>query len=146
MSGSRKALKVLSIIMIVFSAIGIVMGLLLTTTLGLIGDTSNLAGTDLTVAAGSAVVATLGIVLVITSIVYLVIAIFGLRGAKNPQKIGVFFVLSIIGAVFGAIGLIMNIVQGAEMTTILSSVVSLVIVCVFVWLANNIKKEAALQA
>ena len=64
---------------------------------------------------------------IVGGIVDLVIGLLGLRGAKNPRKVGPFFVLCIIGLVLGLVGLGMSLAQG---TFDLWSLVSVVIVAV----------------
>lgn len=63
----------------------------------------------------------------------------GLRGAKNPRKVGPFFVLCIIGLVLGLVGLGMSLAQG---TFDLWSLVSVVIVAVCLYLSAQVKKQA----
>ena len=68
----------------------------------------------------------------------LIIGLLGLRGAKNSHKIGLFFVLCIIGLVLGIVGIVMNVMQGAFQWT---SLVSVVIVAVCTFLAHSIQEE-----
>ena len=65
--------------------------------------------------------------------------LLGLRGAKNPRKVGPFFVLCIIGLVLGLVGLGMSLAQG---TFDLWSLVSVVIVAVCLYLSAQVKKQA----
>lgn len=132
MSGSRKALKVISIIMIVFAALTMALGLLMSLGLGLV------AIPDASTASAGALVGLVGIGIIIGGAINLLIGILGVRGANNPAKIMPFFVLAIIGLVFGALGLIMNISQG---TFEPSSLVSIALEIACVVLAFNVKKE-----
>lgn len=68
-----------------------------------------------------------------------VVGVFGVRGANDPSKIGVFWVLCIIGIVFNALGLIME-ATGSGISA--SSLIGTLFVVVLFILANNIKKQA----
>ncbi|MEG1826723.1 MAG: hypothetical protein RR218_05625 [Gordonibacter sp.] len=123
--------------MIVFASLGILFSLL--TTLG--GSVLGTANSNDAMVAGG-LLAAMGIITLIGSIVDLVIGIFGLRGANDPSKIGVFFVLAIIGVVFAALVVLGNFMNGSmDAGTIFSSLLGLVLPVVCVILANNIKKE-----
>ena len=139
MSGSQKALKIISILLLVWAILLIGFGAFLAfgaQSGAVSGETLSLDGS---VVDASAVGMALGIGTVIGGAVNLVIALLGLRGSKNPRKIGAFFVLCIIGVVLGLIGTGMNIAQG---TFQWNSLVSLALVVVCTVLANNIKKQA----
>ncbi|MEG1623869.1 MAG: hypothetical protein RR300_03300 [Raoultibacter sp.] len=83
-----------------------------------------------------------GIMLLVNGLVDLVVGIFGLRGAKNPKKIGVFFVLAIIGVVFAAFGLISTLMSGSfDAGSIVSGLLSLVFPALGLYFASKIKKE-----
>ncbi|MEG0072491.1 MAG: hypothetical protein RR692_04795, partial [Raoultibacter sp.] len=103
-SSAQKWLRILSIILIVLSILSILGGLFM-----LIGGSAVGASIIDTASNEEAMVVGLtlagGIILLVSGIVDLVISIFGLRGAKNPKKIGAFFVLAIIGVVVAALGL-----------------------------------------
>ncbi len=139
-SGSQKALKVISIIMIVLSVLGLLVALMLLMGGGALGVSGiDAADDDMAVAGGLAMF--LGMGMMLSSLFNLVIGIFGLRGANDPAKIGVFFVLAIIGVVFAAINLVGMFMNGADFSTVLSSVVSLAMPVACVVLANNIKHQ-----
>lgn len=140
-SSSQKALKVVSIIMIVMSALMILAGLFLTIGGGAMGSASIDANDEASAAmAGFAIIG--GIMILIGGIVDLIIGILGLRGANNPQKIGVFFVLAIIGVAFSLFSLLGTLFGGsADASMIASSVASLIFPGICVFLAYNIKKE-----
>lgn len=137
-SGSQKVLKVISIIMIVLGVLGVVSGALLLAGGGALGvsgiDTAN---DDAAVAGGLTMIVGFGLLL--SSAFNLVIGIFGLRGANNPSKIGAFFVLAVLGVVFGALNLVGTFLGGAELSSIVSAIVSLALPIACVMLANNIK-------
>lgn len=118
--------------MIVFAAITMALGLLLMLGFGLV------AYPDASMAATGAVVGLAGIGVIIGGGINLLIGILGVRGANNPAKIMPFFVLSIIGLVFGALSFIMNISQGSFEP---SSLVGLALQIACVVLAFNVKKE-----
>ena len=69
----------------------------------------------------------------------IVVGAFGVRGANDPSKIGVFWVLCIIGIVFNALGLIMEATSSGVSA---SSLIGTLLVVVLFILANNIKKQA----
>lgn len=140
-SGSRKILKVIAIIMIVLSALGVIGGLFLLIGGGAVGVSGVDAADDSAAAAGGLAMI-LGFGMMISSLFNLVIGIFGLRGANDPSKIGVFFVLAIIGVVFAALNMVSMFFGGSmDFTSVLSALVSLALPVACVVLANNIKKE-----
>ena len=103
-TSSQTALKVLSIIGIVVGAIIAVSGIVLT--VGANGFAMSQASSS---GAGVAVLGTIGgVVLIVAGAFNVVVGVFGVRGANDPSKIGVFWVLCIIGIVFNALGLIME--------------------------------------
>lgn len=139
MSGSQKALKVISIILVIWSILVILLGAFLaagSAVPGMSAETIDISGstTDMATAALG-----FGIGILIGGVINLIIGLLGLRGAKNPHKIGLFFVLCIIGLVLGIVGIVMNVMQGAFQWT---SLVSVVIVAVCTFLAHSIKKQA----
>lgn len=139
-SSSQKALKVISIIMIIFAAIGILLGMITAFGGGAIGVVGSASDDSALLAGGILMV--MGAMMLVGGVINLVIGIFGLRGANDPQKIGVFFVLSIIGIVFAGLQVLSNFMNGSmDVTTILSSLVGLILPVACVILANNIKKE-----
>lgn len=132
MSGSRKALKVISIILIVFAALLVLLGVVLSMGFAFLGDSST--------AAAGVVAGAMGVVVIVTGIVYLIIGMLGVRGANNPSKIMPFFVLCIIGVVLNLIGLISEIVQGTFTGTQLIGF-AIIVACLI--LAYNVRKENA---
>lgn len=137
MSGSQRVLKIISILLIVWAVILIAFGAFLTFGSGFAtGYVVDSQGASVDAATMSIA---LGVGTIIGGVVNLIIALLGLRGAKNPRKIGAFFVLCIIGVVLGLIGLGMGIAQG---TFQWSSLISLALVIVCTVLAYSIKKQA----
>lgn len=138
-SGSQKALKIISIILVVWSILVIALGAFLaagSAVPGMSAETIDMGGevTDMATAALA-----FGIGTAIGGVINLVIGLLGLRGAKNPHKIGLFFVLCIVGLVLGVVGIVMDFMQGSFQWT---SLVSVVIVAVCTYLAHSIKKQA----
>lgn len=148
-SGSQKALKVLSIILIVLAAFSIVGMLLVLAGGGLLftaiseNAITDVSSSDLdTVATATGLVMFLGVALLISAIFDLIVGIFGVRGANNPQKIRPFIVLCIICIVVEAIGAISSFALGStDSNTILGVILGLAIPIICLVLANNIKKE-----
>lgn len=139
MSGSQRALKTISILLIAWAIALIAFGAFLAFGAQSGAVAGDAVGADGAVVDASAMGMALGIGTIVGGVINLVIALLGLRGAKNPRKIGAFYALCIIGAVLGLIGLGMGIAQG---TLPWSSVVSLAVIVVCFFLANSIKKQA----
>lgn len=134
-TSSQTALKVLSIIGIVVGAIIAVSGIVLT--VGANGFAMSQASSS---GAGIAVLGTIGgVVLIVAGVFNVVVGVFGVRGANDPSKIGVFWVLCIIGIVLNALGLIME-ATGSGISA--SSLIGTLFVVALFILANNIKKQA----
>lgn len=139
MSGSQKALKIISILMIVWAIFTILLGALLaagSAVPGMSAESIDLEGSTMDMA--TAAVA-LGVGIIVGGVINLIIALFGLRGARNPHKVGAFFVLCVIGLILGIVGLVMNIMQGTFQWT---SIVGMVLLIVCTLLASNVKKQA----
>ena len=127
---SQKALKVISIIMIVFAALTLLLGIGGIVTGGALGILGAGIGD-----AGSA--ALVGGVAAVAGFV-----IFGLRGANDPRKIGAFYALAIIGLAFAVLSALGTFFGGsADGGDIASALFGLVLPLVCVLLAYNIKKE-----
>ncbi|MEG2212250.1 MAG: hypothetical protein RRX88_07190 [Raoultibacter sp.] len=140
-SSAQKWLRILSIILIVLSIFSILGGLFM-----LIGGSAVGASIIDTASNEEAMVVGLtlagGIILLVSGIVDLVISIFGLRGAKNPKKIGAFFVLAIIGVVVAALGLISTLTSGSlDAVSIVGGLISLAFPLLGLYFASQIKKE-----
>lgn len=139
MSGSQKTLKIISIILIIWAIITILLGAFMaagSAVPGMSAESIDVEGTTMDMATAALA---MGIGIIINGVINLIIGLLGIRGAKNPAKIGAFFVLCIIGLVLGLIGLGMSVAQG---TFQWSSLVGLVLIVVCTVLANNIKKQA----
>lgn len=137
MSGSQKALKVVSILLIIYAVVMAVFGIFMVATGSLLsGETINVDGTA---QAANVMAAALGGGMIVGGVIDLIIGLLGLRGAKNPRKVGPFFVLCIIGLVLGLVSLGMSIAQGSFNPW---SLVSLVIIVVCLYLSSQVKKQA----
>lgn len=139
MSGSQKALKVISVIMIAWAIFVILLGVFLAVGSAVPGMSAESIDMGDGVVDMSTAALALGLGTVIGGIVNLVIGLLGLRGAKNSRKIGAFFIMCIIGLVLGIVGLVLDIMNGALQW---SDIVSVLIVVVCTGLAQSIKKQA----
>lgn len=142
-STSQKALLVISIIEIVIAALVLIVGI----STGLLGGLLGTAGMEgeLTadeVAAGTAGLAFLSALMVISAIWSLLCGIFGIRAANNNQKIMIVWVFALIGAILGVVGFICSIIDGSFGQDAASTIVSLIVNVLLFWIANNIKREA----
>lgn len=139
MDGSRKALKIISIILVVYAILLLLLGIVLVVGGSLPGmGSETVTVDDTTLGLGFASI-TLGIVAIGGALINLIIGLLGLRGAKNPAKIGAFYILAIIGAILNGFSLVSGIIQGSFDP---SSLISFVLVLICVFLAHNIKQNA----
>lgn len=137
MSGSRKALKVVSVLLIIYAVAMAAFGIFMVAGGSfLVGETVDVDGTA---QAANVMAAALGAGTIAGGVIDLIIGLLGLRGAKNPRKVGPFFVLCIIGLVLGLVSLGMSIAQGSFNPW---SLVSLVIIAVCLYLSAQVKKQA----
>lgn len=147
MSGSRKGLKVISIIMIIFSILTFLLGVLSVLGIGaswvpdFVSDFSTRNRTNAEVAGAAGLMIFAGITWLFSGLLYLMIGIFGLRGASSPSKIMPFYVLSVIGLILCVMGIIGNAVLGVLAETAPTTIPGLVLFAVCVLLAHNIKKQ-----
>ncbi|WP_080797121.1 hypothetical protein [Arabiibacter massiliensis] len=143
-SSSQKALKVIAIIMIVFAALSIAAGLLAMAGGGLAGYVGVDSSDDGAVMLGGFAML-LGFVALLGGAIDLLIGIFGLRGANDPSKIGVFYVFAIIGLVLAVLDALGTFFGGnADGSDIFGAIVGIILPLVCVLLASNIKKENSL--
>ncbi|MEG0216816.1 MAG: hypothetical protein RR655_00640 [Raoultibacter sp.] len=138
-STSQKALKVVSIIMIVFAICEIVAGIVIAATGGAIFGFGEVTGdfSKEVVFAGAMMA---GIIFVIVGAVEGIIGFLGLRGANNPQKIKAFFILAVIGTIIAFVSGISNTVGGAG-NTLMIDLTGVVLPLIGAILAYKIKKE-----
>ncbi|MDO4182355.1 MAG: hypothetical protein Q4E12_01945 [Coriobacteriia bacterium] len=143
-SGSQKALKVISIILIVIAVLGIVLTAAIFAAANMpevkeqlnaqmmsYGYDASQVGMAITVIA---------VIMLVSSLIDLLIGIFGLRGANDPSKIGVFWVLCIIGIIVSALAICSNLAQG-QTSNMPSNLISLIVDAILLLLANNIKSQ-----
>ncbi len=141
MSGSQKAIKVLSIISIVFGVIGIVFGLLAFAGAGVIGN-QMVTYQGVSYSAGALSIAG-GFMLLIDGILDIVVGWLGLRGAKDPAKIGPFYVLCWIEVILVVVGFACMLFNGAAIgNAIVSLVGNIIVPLILLILARNIKNQA----
>ena len=133
---SQKALKVISIIMIVFAALTLLLGIGGIVTGGALGILGAGIGDAGSAALVGGVAAVAGFVILLGGAINLAIGIFG------PRKIGAFYALAIIGLAFAVLSALGTFFGGsADGGDIASALFGLVLPLVCVLLAYNIKKE-----
>ncbi len=146
-SGSQKALLVLSIIEIVFAVLALIGGISSVVLTGVVaGSTPDIVAqgrvTANEAATGTAVLAILSGVVIISGIWSLLCGIFGIRAANDNQKIMIVWVFTLIGVIGGVVALIAAIVNGSFGQSAFALIIGLIMDGILFWIANNIKKEA----
>lgn len=144
MTGAQKALKVISIIVIILAVLCIIAGaLLLIPNLAYVeAGFPNVEGADqVTVAAGAAIVLLIAAFILVSGVIDLIVGILGLRGAKDPKKIGGFFAIAVIGLILAAINLAITLFSGQQLdfATLSAPIAQLVVMLICVILANNVR-------
>ena len=142
-SGSQKVLRVLSILIIIGAVITLVGAIVLIAGYGFYaasgeaieGYTAAEAGT-LTIAGGAS--------LLVSGVVDLIEGIFGLRAAKDEQKIMPLWILAAVGLGLAALSLVLGFVNGMDSSRLASDITSIVSSGLMFWIANNIKTQAGL--
>ena len=142
-SGSQKVLRVLSILIIIGAVITLVGAIVLIAGGGFYaasgeaieGYTAAEAGT-LTIAGGAS--------LLVSGVVDLIEGIFGLRAAKDEQKIMPLWILAAVGLGLAALSLVLGFVNGMDSSRLASDITSVVSSGLMFWIANNIKTQAGL--
>lgn len=138
-SGSRTALKIISVIVILFALLCLMGGIMLivgTSMPAMTDELMNIEGQ--TVLAADAAMA-FGVVTVIIGLVNLVIGFLGWRGAKRPAKIGAFLWISIIGFALSIVGLVVDFMSDTMIAP--ASVIQIVLIVVCLFLALNIRRS-----
>ncbi len=149
---SRKILKVFGIITIIFSILGILLGIFAIvggSAVGIGTATGNVESNG-NVAAGVGIIVILGLVALIGSVVDLISGICSVRAANDITKIMPAWVFALIGLVFDVIGIIANFVQKNPNATqgqtappnILGLAFGLAISVLIFIAANNVKQAA----
>lgn len=147
-SGSQKALLVISIINIVFAAIALLGGLAIMFGGALVGAVDSteaaevLAGSGVTQSELGILAGVGGLVIIFSGIIELILGILGVRAANDNQKIMPVWVLAIIELILSIVSLISIIAGGSFSAQGLSSIFSLILAGLIMWIANNIKREA----
>lgn len=139
MQGSRTALKVISILLIIYAIVMIAFGAFMClggALPGAVGQTVDVDGMTVSLVSAALVI---GLVGILGGIINLIVGLLGMRGAKNPAKIGPFCVLAIIGLVFAVLSLLGSIMQGTFQP---SSLIGLAFNIICVALGLSIKKYA----
>ena len=149
-SGSQKVLKVLAIIEIIFAILGILTGIALAACAALpdamkeVSVTFQDAGYNITASDANVIIIVMGIGLIIAAVVDLLIGIFALRGANDPSKIQVFWVLCVIGVVLSIVTILCAVFNGSTSgSKMFAYALELALNVWIFWLANNIKKQNA---
>ena len=147
---SKTILKVFGIITIIFSVIGIVLGILAIaggSALG-IGTATGNVESNANVAAATGIIALLGLVALIGSVVDLIKGICSVKAANDISKIMPAWVFALIGLILNVIGVIGNFVQQrpADHPLTTGEIIGLIIglglsILIFV-AANNVKQAA----
>ena len=155
-TGTQKALRITSIIMIIFGVLVALSGAIIIASgaaadsLGL-NDAVNFQGIDAVNAmdpndpdlvAGIAVGLVLGVVLVGSGVVDLVVGALGLRGARDPRKVKPFFVLCVIGLAIEVAGDVWLAAQGMLSSIGASGAVELLVIGACTWLAYDIMRQS----
>ena len=158
MSGSQRALKIMSIIIIVISIFMILGGLFAMAGGALLSmdDYGNMSaisagldpglyGGDVTMTVGEAGVLTmqLSILITVIGVVKLIVGIFGLRGANDSAKIGAFRTIAVIGVVLALVDLGYIVITGALGMISPALLINTILIIVCLGLSNTIKKEAS---
>lgn len=149
MNNYQKTLKVLSIILIVCAALSIVIGIAFiamaaaNTSINseVLTETGNMV---ITYGTGSTL---LGLVFLVSGIIELIVGFFGLRGSKDPQKIGAFYVMALIGLIYEIASFVLCCVfyatNSVDTSTLLAQAISVIYVGICFWLSVKIKKAQA---
>ena len=143
MSTNRKILKVLSIISLVFSILGMILGALIVfaccgdpegamkaVTISPIGNLTNEQSIALIFGAGVA--------LIIYFVWEIFVSCMGIRGANNPRKMGFVTVIAAISAVVAVIGFVLSVTGNGA---IVSSLTTAVFNCAFLYVCYKVREE-----
>ncbi len=161
MTGYQTALKIISIIIIVFGALGILVSVFACAVGGgtayvvgsgaMTSDIISVNGTDVVLtdsdyAMISTLIMAVAIASLVSSIFELVVGILGVRGANNPSKIGPFYVLAIIGLIINILSAIAQFSYafqsgGDVFSGVLSSCVGIVLMAIVVFIASKVRAQ-----
>lgn len=140
MSGARKALKVISIIMIVMAVLNAAAGLMAVFGASFVVGQEFASIDDIRVDVGAALQA-VGVMAVVSGVVSVLVGILGVRGANNPAKIGPFKVLACIGLVLCVAQFLMYFATDQMAAYGFGGAFSLILQIVIVCLAFKVSAE-----
>ena len=144
MNGYQKAIKWISIITIIFAVLSILMGMASCGLGGLALGAASVDGSSASsdVAVGGVLMFSVGGVAIIGGIIDLIVGLLGLRGAKDPNKITPFFVLVIIGLIFGVLDVVLTLMSGTgiDPTSLASAIIHLVLMVILLVCANKVRQ------
>ncbi|MEG1750529.1 MAG: hypothetical protein RR241_02015 [Raoultibacter sp.] len=135
MTGSRKVLNILSIIILVFGILGVLLGIFF------IAGGTMLQGSQIEGVDAQVLSTMMGVMVIIGSLIDVVIGSMGRRGAKDPAKIKPFFVICVIGLVLYVMSIIGALTTG-DVAALPNYLISLVLVIACLYFADKVKKEA----
>ncbi len=136
-SGSRKMLKFLGVLDIIFGIAGIIFGIIMFVGGGL----GAVIATDSDAQVGAVAIVLVGIIMLVSGLFDLILGILSVRASNNPRKIMPVWVLALISLILNVIGVISGISSGGG-SGIIPSIVGLIIAVIVFVIANNVKKEA----
>lgn len=139
MSENRKALKIISIIIILAGLYDLIPGLIILFTSSspdIAGQVLLIKGAVYTEAMAAVV---FGAIYVVSGLINLIVGLLGWRGAKNPSKIGPFFVLAVIASIVAVLLLVSDLATG---TWPVSSAIEALLVIATAVIAYRIRQEA----
>ena len=136
---SKKVLKISGILSLIFGVIGLLMGILVFATGGMIATGLDMNDADNAAVAGISLMG--GIVTIIAGIVAIIEGVFSLRGAKDSAKIMPAWIFAILGVISGVIGIISDIAGGSDIGTIVGAAFALCISVLIFLAANTIKQS-----
>ena len=146
MSKSQKYIKIVSILSIIGGIITIILGTVGAAGLGVATQNPQLA-TELSSVEGytpemgtTAIGALIG--LAFTGLLNIIAGIFGLRAAKDANKVGPLYIWSLISMVFSIIGFVATAAKGSAD---LSAVINVIFPIILFICANNVKKQKNLS-
>lgn len=150
LDASKKILKVFGIITIIFSILGIIVGILLIvgiSVLGIITATVDVQS-NVNLAPAVGVISIFGLVALIGSIVDLISGICSVKASNDISKIMPAWVFALLGLIFDVIGVISFFLQkrpeGEAVTpaNIVGLIIGIAISALIFIAANNVKKAA----
>lgn len=127
MSKAQKYLKVLSVLVIVVASLQLLVGAFIIA-LPFIVDVGTTVDVDGDLLDARSLMVTAGSMIVLLSIIQYMIAALGLRGAKDPRKIGPVLVLSVVGLLFACLSAIDQVLVGGDIVAAGPSIVNLLVI------------------